>query len=335
MDEISVLRDVWGQVETSAPDARVRARMALKAKIDRASTRRTRSWIAPLGIAAAGTVAAGVAAAVAAGVIVAVAPAHGPDSGVTVPVDPPVAIGPVSPLELAAAYAAAQPFPQPRPDQWAYVELHIVVGGSPTTIRRSWYRIDGTQIAIPGPDGQIEITTHPEQQSRVAPLPTLNAHDYPTLAAMPREPQAMLTFLEAGLDPVVPSGRDRFPELFGLIGYILRENILPPDVTAALLRAAALIPGVAEVPGPVAVDGRTVMAVGLVEGWTREEILLDPATKEFLGSRSVAIADSPAFIQAPGDPTRVYPEPPAHAGDILYVITRGSCLIVDAPGQAG
>jgi hypothetical protein len=363
MDDISALREYWSEVEASSQGAQDRARTALLARIAqtggtavtavRARTgtgpraRFLPTWAWRTGIA---TVAA---AALAAGLVVTVGPVgdgRNQASGLSGPPSTSSATSAAAgdAFELAAAFAAAQPFKQPRPDQWAYVELKIVIpdpshgGAMSETLRRSWYRIDGTKIAIPNSSGRIEITT-PQDDGRVGPGPALNPHDYPALARMPSDPQTLLTFLRAGLEPVADPSLDRSGSLFSLIGYILRENVLPPDVTAALLRAAALVPGVTQLPGTVTVDGHPAIAVGLVDRWAREDILLDPDTKEFLGSRSVAVADHlpvaqpnnqplPA-AQPTGAPRQATPGRTAKKGDVQYVITRGNCRIVDAPGQ--
>jgi hypothetical protein len=358
MDDISALRKCWSEVEAPSQAAQDRAHAALLARMAQASdiavtpiSARTRTgararflpnWAWRTGIA---TMAAG---ALAAGLVVTMGP--GDDAGDLAsgasgsPSTSSAAFGPAGEaIELAAAYAAARPFTQPRPDQWAYIELKIVTpdpshgGTTSQTLRKSWYRIDGTQRAIPNSSGQIEITTHPEDEGRVGPKPALNPHDYPTLAGMPSDPQALLAFLRAGLEPVADPNLDRSGSLFGLIGYILRENVLPPDVTAALLRAAALIPGVTQLPGTVTVDGHPAIAVGLVVEGLREDILLDPGTKEFLGSQSVGVAEPSHAVGEPShavdEPGQVIPRSAVKKGDVQYVITRGNCGIVDAPGQ--
>jgi hypothetical protein len=355
MDDISALRECWSEVEPPSQAAHDRAHAALLARIAQANAiavtpirARTRTgarprflptWAWRTGIAATA------AAALAAGLVVTMGPTGRAGNQVSGPSGSSstssAAFGPAGEaIELAAAYAAARPFTQPRPDQWAYIELKIVApdlrhsGATSETVRKSWYRIDGTQIAIPNSSGRIDITTHPEDEGRVGPKPALNPHDYPTLAGMPADPQALLTFLRTGLEPVADPNLDRSGSLFGLIGYILRENVLPPNVTAALLRAAALIPGVTQVSGTVTVDGHPAIAVGRVDGWARQDILLDPDTKEFLGSESVAVEDQPLTTEQPaGEPKQLILGPAAKKGGVQYVITRGNCTIVDAPGQ--
>jgi hypothetical protein len=101
-------------------------------------------------------------------------------------------------------------------------------------------------------------------------------------------------------------------------------------VTAALWRAAALIPGIIQSDKTVRIHGRDVIAVGRVqEGWIFEQLLVDPDTYEFVGLRQVAAKDhtSPG---ADGDPPTI-----AKAGDVMYVFTRLAAKIVDKAGQTG
>jgi hypothetical protein len=360
MDDLSTLRDKWSDAEPPSPAVRDRARAALLTRIGevgvaapvrartslRARTRFMPAWVWRSGIATAA------AATLAAGLLVALGPmgsgsqAGRPSNSSTATTSATTSEASQT-LELAAVYAAAQPFTKPRPDQWAYIELRISTpdpsksGALSVTLRKSWYRLDGTQIATLDGSGHITITTDPEDVGRVTPKPALNPHDYPTLVGMPSDPQAVLTFLRAGLEQGSDPDPHRSGQLFGLIGYILRENVLPPDITAALLRAAAVIPGVTQLPGTITADGHPAIAVGRVDGWAREEILLDPVSKEFLGSRNVAVADQPMPVadqpmpapQTSGKPGMLAPGPLAKTGDVQYLITRANCVIVNTPGQ--
>jgi hypothetical protein len=115
--------------------------------------------------------------------------------------------------------------------------------------------------------------------------------------------------------------------LFLRIAGILEQNLLPPDVTAALWRAAALVPGVTLSPTTIDVDGRPVTAVGRVQdGWRFEQLLLDPDTHEFVGYRSVAVQDY-TFTGSPDGPITI------KQGEVQYTITRVAAKVVDAAGQ--
>ncbi len=68
-------------------------------------------------------------------------------------------------IELAAAYAASQPFTPPRPDQWIYLELEArparpgraSKGQKTDEVSQQWSRADGRQNA--GWDnGQLVVT---------------------------------------------------------------------------------------------------------------------------------------------------------------------------------
>jgi hypothetical protein len=67
---------------------------------------------------------------------------------------------------------------------------------------------------------------------------------------------------------------------------------VPPDLQAALFRAAALVPGMRVFPDSVNVAGRHGTGVGFVTDRSHEElIIVDPATGRFIGTRSVLTRD--------------------------------------------
>ncbi len=251
-------------------------------------------------------------------------------------------------FELAANYAAARPFTAPRPDQWIYVQSRELnpsslakdKGQTADVTTQFWKRADGTKMAGYNPEtGKFETWDQD--------------NGYPALTALPTDPQALLAALRAQLDPgsprhgpavsavpgVSPGDRQpalgvpaRTPEqsnalLFNRIAMTLDENLLPPAVTAALWRAAALIPGATQAPGTVEVDGRQVTVVGRIqEGWQFDQLLVDPDTYEFVGYRSVAVADH-TYTGGPNGPVKV------RKGEAQYTSTRLAAKIVDAAGQ--
>ena len=243
-------------------------------------------------------------------------------------VDSPVALT----FELAAAYAAATPFTPPRPDQWIYVEnrylspsaLAADKGQQPDVTTRVWTKADGTQVAGTNPEtGALETWTQ--------------RTDYPELAQLPTDPDVLLSLLRAELmatpsDPrapraIIATTPDEWDGLLFLrIARILDANLLPPTVTAALWRAAALVPGVTLSPETIDAGGRPAIAVGRIQdGWRFEQLLLDPDTHEFVGYRSVAVKDH--TYTTPNGPVT------EKAGDVQFVTTRLAARIVDAAGQ--
>jgi hypothetical protein len=150
------------------------------------------------------------------------------------------------------------------------------------TRSESWTAADGsvwTRVTDPG--GEIRRGRYP-----ATPLPA-------PLADLPREPRALLRYLE----PIV-DGTDTAEELttehalFGALRDLLRAHEAPPDLRAALIRAVGLLPHV-EVDEATA-DALGRPGVGLV--WlqddgsfaSRDVIVIDPTTARVLEYRSTA-----------------------------------------------
>jgi hypothetical protein len=101
---------------------------------------------------------------------------------------------------------------------------------------------------------------------------------YPLLRSLPTNPQALLATLRKVRYPGVPADE----AAFFTIGNI-QESVVPPDVSAALYRAAALLPEVTA--GPSAYDpiGRPGVEVSFILGGVAEEWIFDPDTFRLLG----------------------------------------------------
>jgi hypothetical protein len=242
-------------------------------------------------------------------------------------------------FELAAAYAAARPFTPPRADQWIYIKNRNLFpsagskdkGQDPDQTLQAWNRADGKKMAgINRETGKLNIWDQD--------------NGYPALSTLPTDPQALLALLrsqlmaagtrdKAGSDGRAPAlaGAKTDEEwnalLFQRIAEILNANLLPPAVTAALWRAAALVPGVTQAPETIKVDGRQVIAVGRIQdGWRFEQLLVDPDTHEFVGYQSVAIKDF-TYTTGPNGPVT------EKKGQAQFSTTRLDAKIVDAAGQ--
>jgi hypothetical protein len=113
---------------------------------------------------------------------------------------------------------------------------------------------------------------------------SLNDPTYRLLASLPTSPRALLARInteEKGAGPGPAA------EAFTTIGDLLRESIAPPKVSAALYRAAALIPGVTVVPHVVDAVGRPGIAVALDGSGTRTEWIFDRTTLQLTGEREI------------------------------------------------
>ncbi|RSM37695.1 hypothetical protein DMA12_35760 [Amycolatopsis balhimycina DSM 5908] len=119
---------------------------------------------------------------------------------------------------------------------------------------------------------------------------SLNNPTYRLLASLPTEPRALLDriYTETNGHGVTPD-----QEAFVTIGDMLRESVAPPQITAALYRAAALIPGVTSVPDATDAAGRHGVAVARDDGFVRNEWIFNATTDELLGERDVLTKDNP------------------------------------------
>lgn len=137
---------------------------------------------------------------------------------------------------------------------------------------------------------------------------------YAYLAALPRDPDALLDELTAQL-PTWDEARSVDQMLFDAVVDLVGEGLAPPDATAALYRALTRIPGV-----EVDEDARDLLGrpgVGITraeDGYgTRTVVVIDPSTGETIGSRYL--------MAAPG-------------GDVVFgaiaVVARG---VADSAGE--
>lgn len=202
-------------------------------------------------------------------------------------------------ISLAAADTSE---PVVRADQFVYIASKVAntypkTVGDKTTIvseklhsRQVWQSPDGRNgwLIEPGNTGEDGITL-------AGPNPVSSAYD--RLATLPTDPGALLRKVyqesDAVRDPEVP--RDQ--AAFVAIGDMLTESYPPADLTAALYKAAAEIPGVVAVDDAVDAVGRHGVAVARLDEQSgqRTEWIFDKKTYAFLGERSVQVEPSETF----------------------------------------
>ncbi|GAA3981322.1 hypothetical protein GCM10023085_74580 [Actinomadura viridis] len=339
MNDLDILRAAWADTDPPADGARAAARAALLARAGaapgastaeppaarRRSFRPFRLPRPALRFVAVGTL----AAAIAAGVTIAQTSGGTDQDGRPRPVLPGLPAGPVAnaaeALERAAVTAERRAFTPPRPDQWIYLESRrrtsvkaggVATGGPyKTRVVREWKRADGAKTAsVRG--GRLEI---------LDAMRTTPPQDYPSLAGLPTDPDALLAWIYREMGGLGSTPEGRYETAYTMLGAILRDNVLPPKVEAALYRAIKKIPGVTLVRK---VDGAGRPAIGLgrvAEGWLHAELLLDPQTFAYLGERSVAVKDhtvSGLDVKAT-----------VKKGTVQLMQTRQAAGIVDRPGQ--
>ncbi|WP_371659541.1 CU044_5270 family protein [Streptomyces sp. NBC_00280] len=214
---------------------------------------------------------------------------------------PPASKASVQLLEQAALAAVADPGAVPRSGQYTYVKVtgHTTAlsegkDGSMERLRQDesyeqWTSVDGSGRTMQRkPGGSAAWLPVPAPGEGSLNLPT-----YRFLAGLPTEPGALLEtiYRDANLNHGAGSDSTTGPdqEAFVTIGDLLRASVAPPDVSAALFRAAARIPGVIVVSDAVDAAGRHGVAVAREHDGERFEWIFDKDTKELLGERTVLV----------------------------------------------
>ncbi|MER6252419.1 CU044_5270 family protein [Streptomyces sp. NPDC001584] len=202
-------------------------------------------------------------------------------------------------ISLASASVSG---PAVRADQFVYVgsktaNTYVKTEGDKSTLvseqlhmRHQWNSPDGSKgwLIEPGNTGPEGVTLAGPDEKGNTPTPYLNAPSYNYLATLPTDPDVLLRRIyqeTAGMG----TGPDQ--EAFTTIGDLLRSSYPSPELTAALYKAAAKIPGVVTVDEAADAAGRSGIAVARLDEHSgrREEWIFDRQTLAFLGERSVQV----------------------------------------------
>ncbi|MEU5216678.1 CU044_5270 family protein [Streptomyces sp. NPDC020807] len=208
-------------------------------------------------------------------------------------------------LDRIATVAAARPAPAVRDDQFVYVSSTVAWSSQssddPTFrldtphSRKIWLSVDGSQPGLLHERGKaVPLAGEVDKGGRPVnpvgnPHPTLNSPTYRYLESLPTDPDALLKRI---YDETRGMGNGPDQQAFVTIGDLLREQIAPPKVSAALYKAAAKIPGVTVVEDSVDAAGRHGVAVARVHAGERTEWIFDKKSLEFLGERGVMVENT-------------------------------------------
>ncbi|GAB1695001.1 hypothetical protein KRM28CT15_68040 [Krasilnikovia sp. M28-CT-15] len=223
-------------------------------------------------------------------------------------------------LENAAFTVTQKPWAKPRPDQFAYIDrtqtlneakldaeapnAALVKGRTHQTRFESWVRIDGGVHAERIDGGKVKVADNAQ----------FTTESYDELAGL-TSPEKIDRYL----------AKPKRSGWFNPAMMVLQE-VLPPDVEAAVFRWYARKPGVKIDTSAVNLDGRPAVAVTLnVEGWVKDEFLFDPKTYQLIGLRSVAVKN---HVSEALDGTSRFKK-----GDVLNLEIRSRAGIVDKLGD--
>lgn len=229
---------------------------------------------------------------------------------------PPASPAAAQLLAKVADAAARQPTPHVRDSQYMYAEIkeatvflpdnlepYIKSGSFPRQIRLRLEKLRPqkytTQIWMPVADvcrTGLERTISPNGHPSSAPFTArgpgvkcpsiggLNDATYRLLQTLPTDPHALLAMIYTVEQGHGPSADQ---EAFVTIGDLLRDKIAPPRVSAALYRAAALIPGVTLVPNATDAIGRHGVAVAQTAEGIRTELIFSKTSLRLIGERTI------------------------------------------------
>jgi hypothetical protein len=298
---VTILHDAWEAPEAPSRASYVRARAQLIARIDR----RRRAPRLRVRLAAVGALALAIA--------IGLAVAQNLGGGGAVPV------ASAEVLERAAAVAERQPFTPPRHDQWIYVQDQLTGHDGKAETQSHWRRADGEGVTFIDEHGTLHVENLPWPKRRPKPL----TESYEGVASLPTDPAALLRWAYA--QDVQNGDTSKDGVVYLLLNGILRGNVLPPELAAAIFRAMKQIPGVTL--QTVDVFGKPTYALAFTDDWLREELLIDPRTYVYRGERSTVVRN-----------TRI---DPLKAGNSTGEVRKGSTVvaerlataIVDKPGQ--
>ncbi|WP_026411335.1 CU044_5270 family protein [Actinomadura oligospora] len=192
-------------------------------------------------------------------------------------------------ISLAAAHQTAPPV---RDDQFVYIKSKVAWTSQEENGPRVLEPLREREIWLAQSVGGHGLL---REGGRKLPLVgTGKDMTYRKLAALPTEPGALLDGVYAKIPKsgktAAPSARDA--AAFQALGQLLGEQILPPELAAAIYRAAARIPGVVVVPDSVDAAGRHGVAVALVAYGERNEWIFDRKTLTYLGERGSMVEDT-------------------------------------------
>ncbi|MBB4906078.1 CU044_5270 family protein [Actinophytocola algeriensis] len=108
------------------------------------------------------------------------------------------------------------------------------------------------------------------------------------LESVTRDPRQLYDLLRRKPMPVAMSDASW---VMNRVGATLTSGRAPADLRAALYRALALLPGLEVTERVANLDGHQGTALGLTEYGVRHDLIIDPATGQYIGERTVHVSD--------------------------------------------
>jgi hypothetical protein len=311
MNELDILRDAWPVPEPPPERARERVRADLLAHSTARPRRRRFPRRAAIG---------GVATAIAAGLV---AVQNLGDGRSPSPV-PAIPVASAAVLEAAARAAEDDPFTAPRADQWIYMKEDFGSDEVPEMRQERWRRADGGGVAFYDESGRLQVEMLRPRAGR-KPVPFGPLAGYQQIAALPTDPDELRRWAYDLTDDIEGAGSTGHAEVYSVFEGMVSDNVLPPDLKAAIFRALKQVPGVRV--DTVEVNGRRVYTLGHTDDWLRQELLLDTESYDYVGQSGTVVRDTTITPEKAGNSTGEI-----KAGDRAAAM-RLVTAVVDEPGQ--
>jgi hypothetical protein len=142
----------------------------------------------------------------------------------------------------------------------------------------------------------------PEPPKHARPKDPLLHDGYEGLATLPTDPAKLRAWAYESTKHITGGGADDNGAVYLIFEHMLRDNLVPPDLEAAIFRVLETVPGVTV--EQIDVAGKPALSVGIgTADWLHEEVLLDPTTYEYIGERSTVTKDATLSKEKAGNGT--------------------------------
>jgi len=190
-----------------------------------------------------------------------------------------------------------------------------------------WEQYGATRTATIDRNGRLRVTYDAEAARATEGMRFPQFVRY--VNALPTDPDALLARVRedsrSKLFVSTVGNGDKGGPVFQSIQLIFeRDPFIPPEVNAALFRMLKDFPGVRLEPVTDAAGRRTVGVYRDSPGEDRTEILFDPTTFRYMGSRLVAVQN----VRTDGKPKIV-----ERTGQVLSQSALVALKVTDRPGQ--
>ncbi|HWM07340.1 MAG TPA: CU044_5270 family protein [Actinophytocola sp.] len=194
--------------------------------------------------------------------------------------------------------------------QFSYFEEHLMETWAPADWRQEWLRRD----TVTGKRQWVEGSEAEAKAAGMAPPPRRTSEDRAPCGGFSAELEGLDPCLPGNWDQVTPGFMDTLPRdsrqlydtlrdyerrnhgdgdlSFRMLSHaaeLLHTGLVPADLRAALYRMLGMVPGLRITEKVANLDGREGIAFGVAREDQRLDVIIDPATGQYIGERTVTL----------------------------------------------